>query len=102
MYVKILELWRNGYNIRKISKELHISPQTVKRHLASIDIFTPRGEQVMKLIETGHSIDQVAEMLLISPKTVRIYLPYRRGPYVGSKKSQNAIKIAQWRQSKIK
>lgn len=63
---------------------------------------TDISEQTVRrvLIEAGDSPQQIAEALHISVKTVNAYSPYTRGSYRFGEKSENAEKLALWRQNR--
>ena len=98
---QIIELYQNVQSIKTVSKHLHVCISTVRRVLFLAGEHTNQtGERISQLAAEGLSQEEISQRLNLSPNTVNSYMPYSRGSYALGEKTENAVKIASWRQKK--
>lgn len=98
----IVETYMKTDSIRATAKELGISHQVVRKALVTAGIaVTERTAQIMQLYRKGKSVKEIADILHCSTTTVHTHIPYSKCSYTVGQKSKNAIRISEWRKSKI-
>lgn len=99
-FEQITNLYRNGHTIADISKQCNISEQKTRKVLITTgDLVTKMSEECIKLHNEGLLISQIAEQLNLSISAVNSNIPYKKGIYMSSKPSKNALNI---RKSRVK
>lgn len=99
--VDIVETYRELRSIRATAKKLGVSFQITRKALVTAGIIvTDRTKQIMDLYRKGMSVPEIAAHMGCSEKTVHTHIPYTRCTYTIGHKTQNAIKIQEWRKSK--
>lgn len=97
----IINTYKKNKSIKGTSRITGISHQTVRRILMQERLYwNPRLEEITRRFENGETRDEIADALGVSVKTVSAYLPYSRGTYALGEKSDNAKRIASWRESR--
>lgn len=97
----VVETYRSLGSIRATAKELGISHHITRKALVTAGILvTDRTKQIMDLYRKGMSVQEIAAHLKCSENTVHTHIPYTRCTYTIGQKTQNAIKIQEWRKSK--
>ena len=98
----VLSTYKETQSIRQTSKETKCSWQRVVKILASNGIVVNEThEMILRLHEEGKTPGEIAKQVGYSEKVIRAYLPKKR-PYYGVNISENAKKIKQCRENKIK
>lgn len=97
---EIVEIYKTERSMRKVTAKAGISNTALKKILITNGIYpSERAKEVARLTLMGMEPQEIAEYLHISVKTVKSNMPYVRGRYRDNQ-TPNAIKIAQWRESK--
>jgi DNA-directed RNA polymerase specialized sigma subunit len=93
--------YRRGIRIHDLAKYYKISDQKVKKILISLGLYTnPTIKEIIRLRKKGKSVREIAEIIGIREQSVSALMPYEFKPYMGDDRSENAIKIKKWRDSK--
>lgn len=97
----IIDSYSATNSLRKTSAECGISIQVVRRVLATSGIYTSDlTRKINRLYNSGMSAADIAKQLNMRCKTIINHLPYSRTSYIVGKKTENAKKIARWRNKK--
>lgn len=98
---EILSVYEQTKSIRATAQKADCSPQSVRRVLITNGIYpTEKSREIVRLLTLDYSIEDIARVLEITPKTVRNYLPHTKGSYAIGTKSENAKRIAKYRERK--
>lgn len=97
---RVVELYKILQSQKAVSKKTGLSEQTVRKMLVSEGILNEYAVQINGMLGSGMSKEDIAKQMGVTVKTVGAHLPYTRGTYCDSEKSENAIRIARWRKKK--
>ena len=98
-YQAIVDAYKEGASIKKIASDIGVSVTKVRRVLITEGLWSSRSSRkVGELLAQGLSTQQIADRLGISDKAVESYLPYSKGVYGDSNRSDSAIRSEAYRE----
>lgn len=98
-FERIKNLFHKGYSISEIANECIVSQQKVRKILITTgDLVNATSKEVSRLHNQGLLVNQIAEQLGLSVSAVNSYLPYKKGLYMSSTPSKNALNIRKCRE----
>lgn len=99
LYQQIINTYQKTNSINKTAEQLGTYPIKVRRVLITEGLWKSRtSESISKLLAEGKTVPEIAKELMISEKNVQSYMPYSRGQYGGSDKSNDAIRSGEYRE----
>lgn len=101
LYQQIIETWRKTHSIRKTASLLSTNQIRVQRVLITEGLWSSQTSAAVEdLHNRGLSVGEIAEELCMTPVNVQNYLPYSKGIYNREHKTDNARRIALYRERK--
>lgn len=98
LYQQIIDKYHETRSVKKTAEALGTYPIKVRRVLITEGLWHSKtGDRIMELSDQGMTVAQIAEKLVISEKNVQSYMPYTRGQYGGSNRSDEAIRSEEYR-----
>lgn len=98
LYQQIIDKYHETRSVKKTAEALGTYPIKVRRVLITEGLWHSKtSDRIMELSDQGMTVAQIAEKLVISEKNVQSYMPYTRGQYGGSNRSDEAIRSEEYR-----
>ena len=95
-----VEAYRKEHTIKKAAMLAHISEQKARKLLITAGAIQPEmSREALLYLSRGLKKEEVAKKLGISVKALNSYLPYSRMPYCQPTRSENAVRLAMWRET---
>ena len=97
----VLSIWHETRSLRRTAATLGLSTQTVRRILLDAgEACAEEATNIRLRLDAGETPEAIASALGVTVKTVRAYCPYQRGSYAVGEKTEEALKVASWRERK--
>lgn len=78
----IVELYREEKSIKKVSMEMALPMNTIKKLLITAgELVYPESEIIQKLLDEKKTIEEIQEITGLGKATINIYLPYTKALY---------------------
>lgn len=91
-YGRILSDYSITCSIKDTAKNLAISTVKVRRVLITEGLWSSRSSKAVgDLYRQGYTVRQIADELFMTVKNVQAYIPYNRGIYGGTSRSDSAV-----------
>lgn len=98
-YQTIINAYKAKKSIKDIAREIGVSVTKVRRVLITEGLWSSRSsQQVGELHAQGLSTQEIATRLGVTDKAVESYLPYSKGAYGDSNRSDSAIRSEAYRE----
>lgn len=99
LYQNIIEIYLQTGSVKDTANYLQTYPIKVRRVLITEGLWSSRtSEAIGFLWEQGLTVLEIAEELCLSEKNIQSYLPYTRGQYGGTNRSDTAIRSEIYRE----
>lgn len=97
----VVEVYHSTNSLKSTALELDLPPNKVKKLLITAKVLCyPETEQIQRLLNAGKSMAEVSEELHFSRAAINTYLPYSKCVYKTAEISQNAERMAKYRERK--
>ena len=101
-YQAIVDAYNENHSIKEIASKIGVSVTKVRRVLITEGLWSSRSSRkVGELHAQGLSTQEITERLGISDKAVESYLPYSKGVYGDSNRSDSAIRSEAYRERNL-
>lgn len=98
LYQKIIDDFKITGSLKKTAENLGTTLVRAQRVLITEGLWSsPTSEKIWSLCKTGMDVKAIAAELCITEKTVQAYLPYTKGYYSETVKSNDAIRSGEYR-----
>ena len=94
-------MYQEKREIKATALELDLPPNKVKKLLITAKVISyPETERIQSLQAQGRTIKEIQETTTLSRAAINTYLPYSKCVYKTAEISQNAERVARYRERK--
>ena len=98
LYQKIVNTYLDNRSVKQTAKVCKTTLVRAQRVLITEGLWSSKTSRaVAELFEQNLTVHEIADKLCVSVKTVQAYLPYTRGQYGGSERTDEAIRSEEYR-----
>ena len=101
LYQKIIDDYKVTGSVKRTAENLGTTLVRAQRVLITEGLWSSdTSEAVWQLYQKGLTVREIAEKLYVTEKTVQAYLPYTKGYYSDTEKSDDALRSSDYRNRK--
>ncbi|MBR3516862.1 MAG: hypothetical protein IKO10_11160 [Lachnospiraceae bacterium] len=98
LYQRIIEDYKITGSVKRTAENLGTTLVRAQRVLITEGLWSSdTSEEIWRLYQKGLNVKEIAEKLFITEKTVQAYLPYTKGYYSDTIKSDEALRSSEYR-----
>ncbi len=101
LYQKIIDDYKVTGSVKRTAENLGTTLVRTQRVLITEGLWSSdTSDAIWKLYQKGLTVKEIAEKLCVTEKTVQAYLPYTKGYYSNTEKSDDALRSSEYRSRK--
>ena len=101
LYQKIIDDYKVTGSVKRTAQNLGTTLVRAQRVLITEGLWSSAtSDEIWRLYQMGLTVKEIAKKLFVTEKTVQAYLPYTKGYYSNTIKSDNALRSSDYRNRK--
>lgn len=101
LYQKIIEDYKVTGSVKRTAENLGTTLVRAQRVLITEGLWSSdTSDEIWRLYQKGLTVKEIAKQLFVTEKTVQAYLPYTKGYYSDTQKSDEALRSSDYRSRK--